>query len=128
LRAEIDQSLPRGSWQALLLCLIDAASAGHTDSSGAVDLFAVEQELDSDARQRLGEAAALDAEFDADTPPSDVLADMLGWFRKRQESEIAQGITRQLRANDTNLSETDTTNELQRRLEAKRAAMGLSRN
>ena len=126
LRDEIAQTLPRGSWQALLLCLIDAASAGHTDSSGAVDLFTVEQELDSDARQRLGEAATLDAEFDEGTPPAEVLADMLAWFRKRQESEIAQGITRQLRANDTNLSETDTTLELQRRLEAKRAALGLS--
>ena len=78
------------------------------------------------ARQRLGEAATLDAEFDEGTPPEAVLADMLAWFRKRQESEIAQGITRQLRANDTNLSETDTTLELQRRLEAKRAALGLS--
>ena len=126
LRDEIDQTLPRGSWQALLLCLIDAASADHTDSSGGVDLFAVEQELDSDARQRLGEAATLEVEFDEGASPRDILADMLGWFRKRRASEIAQGITRQLRANDTNLSETDTTLELQRRLEAKRAALGLS--
>ena len=122
LRDEIDEILPRGSWQSLLLCLIDSAIAGRIDASGAVDLFGVEQELDSDARQRLSEAAVQEVEFSEGTTPAQVLSDMLSWFRKRRRSETGENIARQLKANDASVSESDATIELQRRLEDKVAS------
>ena len=126
LRDEIDQVLPRGSWQSLLFCLIDAAIDRRIDASGAVDVFAVSQELDSDARQRLSEAAAQDVEFSEGTVPAEVLRDMLSWFRTRRRSELGRDIARQLEANDTSTSEAEKMSELQRRLEEKRAALGLA--
>jgi len=126
LRDELARVLPRGSWQSLLFCLIDAARTGRVAASGAVDLLGVERELDSDARHRLSEAAVQDAEFVEGAVPAEVLADMLSWFRKRRGSELDENIARQLRANDTSASEADTMIELQRRLEEKRAALGLS--
>jgi hypothetical protein len=51
---------------------------------------------------------------------------MLSWFRTRRRSELSRDIARQLEANDTSTSEAEKMSELQRRLEEKRAALGLA--
>jgi len=95
-RRALESLLPEGSWKAVIGALLDAAAAGCVDASGAVDLFALEERLDHDARSRL-RAVALDEElFRGDVSPEEAIRAVAGRLEKRRIDALQKELTRRM--------------------------------
>jgi DNA primase len=95
-RTPLASLLPEGSWKAVIGALLDAADRETLDASGAVDLFALEEGLDEDARSRL-RAVAMDEElFHGDTPSDHAIRDVVGRLEKRRIDALQKELTRRM--------------------------------
>ena len=95
-REVLESLLPQGSWAAVIGALLDAAAAGRTDEQGSVDLFALEERLDEDARARL-RAVAVDEEiFRGDVPPEKAIGDVASRLEKRRVDALQKELTRKM--------------------------------
>jgi len=95
-RDVLESLLPEGSWKAVVGALLDAADAGVVDASGAVDLFALEERLDEEARSRL-RAVAVDEElFRGDTPPHRAIRAIGATLEKRSVDALRKELKRKM--------------------------------
>ena len=96
-RETFESLLPGGSWKAVVGALLDAAESGWTDRSGCVDLFAVEERLDEDARARLREVAVEDELFrSAAAEPELAIDALVGRLDKRRIAARQRELTRKM--------------------------------
>ncbi len=117
----LQESLPEGSWKAIVLQIIAAADEGlllKGDSAG-VDPFAVEARLDEDSVHRLREIAVDDTPIDTERSVDQVLEDLMSWFDRRRSAPRAQETTRRLR--DPNEDHDALLAEKQKQLLERRA-------
>ncbi len=119
----IEELVPEGSWKAILVLLIDAARDGKFDASGAIDLELLEHSLDGEAAARLRRVAVDELAEDSETPPEQMLNDVLDWFAKRRRVVEEDLVTRQLR--DPNADVDELLAKKQEQLELRRAALGV---
>jgi hypothetical protein len=75
------------------------------DTSGAVDVFAVEDRLDSEARARLREVAVSELLAAPEAPPEQVLDNLLKRFSKRRIDAQMKELTRRMREPDADIDE-----------------------
>jgi DNA primase len=104
-RQQLDQVLPEGSWKAIIQVLLEAAGSGLLDASGAVDLFAIENRLDSEARARLREVAVSELLAAPQALPEQVLDHLLRRFSKRKLDARMKELTRRMREPDADTDE-----------------------
>ncbi|MCZ6783619.1 MAG: DNA primase, partial [Proteobacteria bacterium] len=116
--------VPDGSWKAVLEHLFTAAGEGALDSSGALDLFRVEEGLDEEARSRLREIAFEEALRESETPVEDAFDQVLDWFARRQRKAASEDLTRRMQEPDAD--DAALLAEKQRQLEERRAAQGIT--
>ena len=96
---KLQEILPVGAWKSIILQLIESAAEGLliADGEGGVDSFAVESQLDEEARLRLREIAIDDAPIDGERTADRVLDDLIGWFDLRRIVAREQDLKRRLR-------------------------------
>lgn len=95
-RRALESLLPAGSWKTVVGALLDAGASGSVDDSGAVDLFALEERLDEDARSRL-RAVAVDEElFRGDVPPERAMRAVARRLEKRRIDALQKELTRRM--------------------------------
>lgn len=96
---KFQEILPAGAWKSIILQIIESAGEGLLIAGGAggVDSFAVELQLDEDARLRLREIAIEDAPIDGERTADQVLDDLIGWFDLRRIAAREQDLKRRLR-------------------------------
>ncbi len=96
---KLQEILPVGAWKSIILQLIESAAEGLliADGEGGVDSFAVESQLDEEARLRLREIAMDDAPIDGERTADQVLDDLIGWFDLRRIAAREQDLKRRLR-------------------------------
>ena len=96
---KLQEILPVGAWKSIILQLIESAAEGLliADGEGGVDSFAVESQLDEEARLRLREIAIDDAPIDGERTADRVLDDLIGWFDLRRIAAREQDLKRRLR-------------------------------
>jgi DNA primase len=117
---EIASLCPEVPWNTLLSALCAAAQR-----SGAqrLDLHALSEELEIDARTELAALAVESEYFEAETAERAV-EDLLVWFRRRRRFEAARGTTQRFRAEpSTDPREIFETKQMQ--IEERRRAQGL---
>jgi DNA primase len=90
--------LPAGAWKSIILQIIQGAEDGLLVEGGerGVDSFAIESQLDEEARLRLREIAVDDALLDSERPAEQVLNDVIGWFGMRKLTAREQDLKRRL--------------------------------
>jgi len=98
---KLQEILPVGAWKSIILQIIESAGEGLLITSGegerGVDSFAVESQLDEEARLRLREIAIDDAPMDGERSADRVLDDVIGWFDLRRIAAREQDLKRRLR-------------------------------
>jgi DNA primase len=98
---KLQEILPVGAWKSIILQIIESAGEGLLIKNGAgeggVDSFAVESQLDEEARLRLREIAIDDAPMDGEYSADRVLDDVIGWFDLRRIAAREQDLKRRLR-------------------------------
>jgi DNA primase len=96
---KLHEILPVGAWKSIILQIIESAAEGLliTGGEGEVDSFAVESQLDEEARLRLREIAMDDTPIAGERKADQVLDDLIGWFDLRRISAREQDLKRRLR-------------------------------
>ena len=96
---KLQEILPVGAWKSIILQIIESAGEGSliAGGEGGVDSFAVESQLDEEARLRLREIAIDDAPIDGERTADQVLDDLIGWFDLRRIAAREQDLKRRLR-------------------------------
>lgn len=99
LALKLQEILPVGAWKSIILQIVETAGEGKLvpGEEGGVDPFAVESQLDEDARLRLREIAVDDAPIDGERAADRVLDDLVGWFDLRRIAAREQELTRRMR-------------------------------
>jgi DNA primase len=122
---KFQEILPVGAWKSIILQLIESAAEGLliADGEGGVDSFAVESQLDEEARLRLREIAMDDAPIDGERTADQVLDDLIGWFDLRRLAAREQDLKRRLR--DPEADHTALLAERHALLLERRAHMGV---
>ena len=87
--------LPEGSWKAVVGALLDAAES-RSSQSESIDLFAIEEQLDGDARTRLREVAVDDELFRSATEPESTIDTLVGRLCKRRIDARQRALTRKM--------------------------------
>ncbi len=90
----LEEILPVGAWKSIILQIIESAG------EGGVDPFAVESQLDEEARLRLREIVVDDAPIDGERAKDRVLDDLIGWFDRRRMDARRRDLNRRLRDPD----------------------------
>jgi hypothetical protein len=101
---KLHEILPVGAWKSIILQIIESAGEGSLitggEGEGGVDSFAVESQLDEEARLRLREIAIDDTPIDGERSAAQVLDDLIGWFDLRRIAAREQDLKRRLRDPD----------------------------
>jgi DNA primase len=92
----IEEIVPDGSWKAITSHLLTACREGWLDAKGSLDLFRVEENLDEESRARLREVVVEDPLRDGETPPAEMLRDVLDWFARRRRKAENRDLTRRM--------------------------------
>jgi hypothetical protein len=117
-RGGLVASLPAGAWRTLLEALVASAASGGAEAGALADT------LDGEARGLLlALAASDDADLDADGAAR-ALREIATWFERRRIAEETRRLRADLRRDEGAAGETLAA--LQRQLERKKAALGLS--
>ncbi len=117
---EIAALCPEPPWNSLLPALCAAA---ERDGPERIDLHALSETLEIDARSELAALAVESEQLDA-AAAERAVRDLLHWFRRRRHSQAARGATQRFRAEPT----TDPREILatkQRQIEERRREQGL---
>jgi len=122
-RARLEACLPESDWRRVVFALFDANAAGQLDAEGAIDHFALVDDLGVDARSLLLEVAAGDDPLDPDAKPELVVADVIGWFERGARTHRKRETTAQLRDS----ADVSLLVEKQRQLEETRARQAAER-
>ena len=96
LRSKVEEELPEGAWKTLLACLFDAADAGKLDADGRFDLFAIQEQLDSDLKERLNRIVVDPMPVSEERSAEAEMLEVLEWFEKKRLGREARNLTRQL--------------------------------
>ena len=96
---KLQEILPVGAWKSIILQIIESAEEGLLVEGGigGVDTFAVESQLDEEARLRLREIAVDTAPIEGERSAGQVLDDLIGWFDLRRIAAREQDLKRRLR-------------------------------
>jgi DNA primase len=95
-REPLEALLPAGSWKAVICALLDAGESGESDPSGAVDLFALEERLDEDARARLREVAVDEELFTSANGLDPAFDALIARLEKRHVDARQRELTREM--------------------------------
>jgi hypothetical protein len=95
-REPLEALLPAGSWKAVICALLDAGESGGSDPSGAIDLFALEERLDEDARARLREVAVDEELFTSANGLDPAFDALIARLEKRHVDARQRELTREM--------------------------------
>jgi DNA primase len=95
-RQALESLLPEGSWKAVVGALLDAALSTASEPSESIDLFALEERLDEDARVRLREVAVDDELFRSATELESTIDALVGRLGKRRIDARQKELTRKM--------------------------------
>jgi DNA primase len=124
---KLHEILPVGAWKSIILQIIESAGEGllitGREGEGGVDSFAVESQLDEEARLRLREIVIDDTPIDGERTADQVLDDLIGWFDLRRITAREQDLKRRLR--DPDADHTALLTERHALLLERRAHLGV---
>lgn len=123
--AQMHEVLPDGPLKKLIFALIDAAAEGQVDADGGIDVAACADRLEGELSALLHEVVVDDSLLDGETPPADVLVQVLGRYVAKDLEAREKELKRRMQEPEADLQAL--LQERQRLLERKRATSGVAR-
>ena len=121
-RKEMQEALPECRLKALVFAFLAAAGDGHLDGAGRVDIRALEESVDPETLQLAYSVTVDEGLIPSNTPPAEVLRQIVGKFVKNKYKAEQKEIQRRL--DDPDEDQEQALSDLQALLVRRRAQGG----
>jgi len=121
-RKEMQEALPECRLKALVFAFLAAAGDGHLDGAGRVDIRALEESVDPETLQLAYSVTVDEGLIPSNTPPAEVLRQIVGKFVKNKYKAEQKEIQRRL--DDPDEDQERALSDLQALLVRRRAQGG----